>query len=870
MWTTGVATDYIDLLDRLDFFLTGSGSAFGVSYAGAGDGRLTAYRGGGAAIAQTFTVTALSDTTFSVVGSVTGSHANATVGVAYSNPRVAFTITAGAVPFQAGDAFTFSTAPAWTTLRRSLGAKVLATQGNTGTYAAQNLVDGKTDNGTYNWDLDAPITIPQDVEITLYQEETVTAYELGDFSNFWYPTDWTLDYWDGAAWVTLDTQADFVGITGVVRHFDIAAPVAATRYRLHITAIKYSNGLMLGVLRLLRADGVDAAAGQVIWKAPGNDGDSGIYVGVRPFERADADYYDWELCGFDGFVSTSHLRLSRVPREALPPPLAGHHPLLVRGRRPARDRDRQDQHQLRDGLPGPPRPLLLPRAVALSPGPGRHPRPGEAPGPVQQHALPVERGQRQAPDAHPLGHPDQHPAEPPARGRPAPGTEPGRRLAPVRRVPERQPDLRPPELRALIWPYRGGMRLLDLNLDGSRTLWPVMLNAAEPNTIGQLRGVAAVSGQGLTAETLIRLGAIDWMALPQHHPHRPRGLPRRGPGLDPMPAAYETGISSSPTNLLQSLVSWLAAQGWTLDLSQADASGWRAHLHKSGLYREPPGGHEREDLDQVDRGLGPQPGLRDRLYLGDGHDGGASWVEQPGRPLRTDGPPSTSGCGMNLPAGSVAGYHFFDDGLDNVIVVVRRAPGLRPHGVGAPVGPHGNPGGLPVLLRQQLGLPEHRDHVQPGQRRREPHRLGALRAVAPRARHRLRRRRRRVRAGGRRHVLRPLGRQLQRRRGRRRLHRAVPGRPPEPHRLRQPAPDPASRLQLPGRPRHPDRLRGRPPAPDPPLRPHRSRRAVGPGRLPPERVLVRGGGRGLRPAGDPPGRRARLHALPNFAVRKAA
>ena len=57
------------------------------------------------------------------------------------------------------------------------------------------------------------------------------------------------------------------------------------------------------------------------------------------------------------------------------------------------------------------------------------------------------------------------------------------------------------------------MSLLDLNLDGSRTLWPVMLNAAEPNTIGQLRGVAAVSGQGLTAETLIRLGAVDWMAF---------------------------------------------------------------------------------------------------------------------------------------------------------------------------------------------------------------------------------------------------------------------------------------------------------------------------------------------------------------------
>jgi hypothetical protein len=65
----------------------------------------------------------------------------------------------------------------------------------------------------------------------------------------------------------------------------------------------------------------------------------------------------------------------------------------------------------------------------------------------------------------------------------------------------------------LIWPYVCGMNLLDVNLDGSYALWPVMLNASAPNTIGQLRGIAAVSGQGLTAETLMRKGAIDWMAL---------------------------------------------------------------------------------------------------------------------------------------------------------------------------------------------------------------------------------------------------------------------------------------------------------------------------------------------------------------------
>ncbi len=219
MWASGTATDYIDLLDQLDLFLTSYGTAFGLTYAGVGDGRLTEYRGGGAAVAQTFTITATSATTFTVVGSVTGSHADATVGAPYSNPRVGFTIVDGATAFQAGDVFTLSTAPKWTTLRRSLGSKVLATQVNTGNYAAQNLVDGKPDGDTNNyWRVDNPITIPQDIEITLYQTETIVQYQLAEFVNWYSPEDWTFDYWNGSAWVTLDSVAGFSGTTGVVYH----------------------------------------------------------------------------------------------------------------------------------------------------------------------------------------------------------------------------------------------------------------------------------------------------------------------------------------------------------------------------------------------------------------------------------------------------------------------------------------------------------------------------------------------------------------------------------------------------------------------------------------------------------------------------
>ena len=140
-----------------------------------------------------------------------------------------------------------------------------------------------------------------------------------------------------------------------------------------------------------------------------------------------------------------------------------------------------------------------------------------------------------------------------------------------------------------------------------------------------------------------------------------------------MAAAYQTGVSSSPTNLLQTLVTWLVAQGWTSDSSASDGSGWRAHLHKSGVYVNMRAAANESIWPKTpgsgnwDSGAGYGIGL----YLGDGYSGAAAWSQQSGRPLRIDG--SVSGCGINLPSGSVAAYHFFDDGADNITIVVGRA-----------------------------------------------------------------------------------------------------------------------------------------------------------------------------------------------------
>jgi hypothetical protein len=177
-----------------------------------------------------------------------------------------------------------------------------------------------------------------------------------------------------------------------------------------------------------------------------------------------------------------------------------------------------------------------------------------------------------------------------------------------------------------------------------------------------------------------------------------------------MAAAYSTGVSTSPTNLLQTLVTWLVVQGWTLDLSAADGLGWRAHLHKGGLYVN----FRAAELEQIypngagkfhDSGNYQYPsgnplakGYGLGFYLGDGYNGVNPWHQQPGKPIRiTD---STGiGVGMNLPSGSVAAYHFFDDGSDDITVVVERTAGVVTHlGFGPAMAPSGQPEDFPYMF----------------------------------------------------------------------------------------------------------------------------------------------------------------------------
>jgi hypothetical protein len=118
-YTTGTATSNLNLIDQIIRYVCGYGTTGSITQTGTGNGTLTlggTYPSAGtfpATISETWTLTctaaATNSGTFSVVGSVSGAQASATVGVAYANSFVAFTIADGSVDFVVGDAFTFTT-----------------------------------------------------------------------------------------------------------------------------------------------------------------------------------------------------------------------------------------------------------------------------------------------------------------------------------------------------------------------------------------------------------------------------------------------------------------------------------------------------------------------------------------------------------------------------------------------------------------------------------------------------------------------------------------------------------------------------------------------------------------------------------------
>lgn len=144
--------------------------------------------------------------------------------------------------------------------------------------------------------------------------------------------------------------------------------------------------------------------------------------------------------------------------------------------------------------------------------------------------------------------------------------------------------------------------------------------------------------------------------------------------------AYETGVPTSATDILQRLVTFLSANGWTNNLSAADTNGWRAHLSRGGIFVNlrstigafNPWAHPVNTTNAANCAL--------HVYLSDSFDALQGWNAQGTGPRGIAHPAANTGCSLPMSSGAATGYHFFASADQNhVVVVVERSPGNFAH-----------------------------------------------------------------------------------------------------------------------------------------------------------------------------------------------
>lgn len=167
---------------------------------------------------------------------------------------------------------------------------------------------------------------------------------------------------------------------------------------------------------------------------------------------------------------------------------------------------------------------------------------------------------------------------------------------------------------------------------------------------------------------------------------------------------YENGTWTSPIDGLQKFAAFIAANGWTIQSSISDGSGWRLHASKDGVYVNIRAAVNETAASSFDDRYDTRAWSGFALYLGDGYSSGSTWKAQPGGPVNSGG--KTLGVGSFLPSGSIVAYHFFSDPTgDNIDIVVERSSGIFSHvGFGTSLSKVGSWTGGPYFFGAISGL----------------------------------------------------------------------------------------------------------------------------------------------------------------------
>jgi hypothetical protein len=524
-YETGTATDYMDFLDKLNTFLTAKGSAFGVSFAGTGTGKLTFYNGGASSVAEVFTLTATDATHFSAVGSISGSIGTITVGTPFTHAKLEITIAAGGTAFVAGDAFQLATAPKWTQLRGPVTATAtrwrILIEATAGANCEIGEIEMMSAYGGSTITSGGTASASSGTAANAFDANNTTRVQLTSAAGW-------VEYAFGSA-VTIKevalklSSATLAGSSAMPRDF----------------RVEYFNGtswVPAASFRNESAWGVDERrvfkVAPYIWQAPGNDGVSQIIVGAHPFQNAGTGWYNARLQGYTAYDASAGW--INQPGSIIDPGAGGtrYGPILplsngsigywfVRnGRRCVIEAKCGSTYGsaylgliLPYASPGVwPYPLFVGGSLAFGGGePASTSTKFLVGSGIPEHCtypLPFKTNDGQAIDN----------GGSPARLRKPDGTWRGF----LSRSDFYDPKSLTPG--ATTWPYAYDHSNVKPNLDGTYPLFPVvLLEQAPDNAFGQLDGVCAVTGSSLSAEATITVdplasakpgNAENWVAFP--------------------------------------------------------------------------------------------------------------------------------------------------------------------------------------------------------------------------------------------------------------------------------------------------------------------------------------------------------------------
>lgn len=335
---TGTASNLEDLVTKIYRFLLGFGTAGAPGYTGTGNGTMTGVDTFVATVSETWTITctatAANGGTFSVVGSVSGAQANATVGTPYSNSFIKFTINDGTADFILGDAFTVVTTAGvmptlerWTALRVfrdnlstvSLSSLTESTSVqnrkaiHTFRYDSRSLNINNTTSAHSYFSGSSFVAGTSMVTMTLRQateiKKVLLAAPNSSSDISFMLRNYRLQYADSLAgpWTTALTVSGAANFApNETRTTTVpGTPGAHLYWRFILDSNQAGSSTTITWKTMLLLDALDLPANhfgsEIIFKATGIAGDDNIYTGLRSEYDSANDWYNLFFNGYSGF-----------------------------------------------------------------------------------------------------------------------------------------------------------------------------------------------------------------------------------------------------------------------------------------------------------------------------------------------------------------------------------------------------------------------------------------------------------------------------------------------------------------------------------------------------------------------------------------